>query len=105
MRVVPFPGSSFSDKDQGLDDTKDSDINNIIISPNYGYTDIFSIASNVISMSLIDAGLRTLSATSTPTLGIIQTATPTVTPSLQFSTTPLSDYPNKIFLPFLSKGP
>jgi hypothetical protein len=104
VRVVPFPGSSFSDKDQGIDDTKDSDINHIIISPNYQYTDIISIASNVISMTFIDAGLRTVGATSTPTLGIIQTATPSETPTLQFSATPLPDYPNKIFLPFLSKG-
>lgn len=105
VRVVPFAGSTFTLKDQGADDTKDSDITNNIISLNYGYTDIFTIANNVISISNIDAGLNTVGATSTPTLALIYTATPSKTPTLQFSSTPVPDYPNKIYLPILSNGP
>jgi protocatechuate 3,4-dioxygenase beta subunit len=109
VRMVPFPGSSFSPKDQGVDDTKDSDITNTIISSNYGYTDIFTIASNVISITSFDAGLDYVGSTSTPTLALINTAsptqTPTRTPTLQFSLTPQPDYPNKVFLPILSNGP
>ena len=103
--MIPFAGSTFTAKDQGADDTKDSDINNLLFLSNYGFTDIFTIASNVISISSFDAGLSTVGATSTPTLGLIQTATPTQTPTLQFSSTPVPDYPNKIFLPILSNGP
>mgnify|MGYP002391175582 CR=1 FL=1 len=105
VRVVPFAGSTFTLKDQGADDTKDSDITNNIISLNYGYTDIFTIANNVISISNIDAGLSTVGVTSTPTLALIYTATPSKTPTLQFSTTPIPDYSNKIYLPILSNGP
>jgi hypothetical protein len=105
VRVIPFAGSSFTAKDQGADDTKDSDINNLPFLSNFGFTDIFTIASNVISMTLFDAGLSTVGATSTPTLALIYTATPSKTPTLQFSSTPVPDYPNKIFLPILSNGP
>lgn len=105
VRVVPFVGSSFTLKDQGADETKDSDITYNIISLNYGYTDIFTIASNVISISNIDAGLSTFGATSTPTIALTYTATPSKTPTLQISSTPALDYPNKIFLPILSNGP
>lgn len=105
VRVVPFAGSTFTLKDQGADDTKDSDITNNFISLNYGYTDIFTIANNVISISNIDAGLSTVGVTSTPTLALIYTATPSKTPTLQFSSTPVPDYPNKIYLPILSNEP
>ena len=53
--VMPTVGSAFSPKDQGSD-TQDSDINPS--GTDLGFTDILSIASNVISMSSLDAGLR-----------------------------------------------
>lgn len=88
VRVVPFTGSSFTDKNQGADDTRDSDINDSIFSLNYGFTDIITIASNVISISSIDAGLSTFGAT--------PTSTPTRTP-----TQPI-DYSNEIYLPLVT---
>jgi hypothetical protein len=68
IRVVPFAGSTFSSKDQGADDTKDSDINANILVVHYGFTDILTIATNVISTTIFDAGLTTVGAapTSTP---------------------------------------
>jgi protocatechuate 3,4-dioxygenase beta subunit len=66
IRVVPFAGSSFSPRNQGADDTKDSDIHNNNILLNLGFTDIITIASNVISITSIDAGLSVVGATPTP---------------------------------------
>jgi hypothetical protein len=79
--VAPLPGDyrvrvvllsamdSFSPKDQaGGDDTDDSDINPT--GPNTGFTDVISIASNVISITSIDIGIikfRTATPTRTPT--------------------------------------
>ncbi|HEU5089668.1 MAG TPA: SdrD B-like domain-containing protein, partial [Roseiflexaceae bacterium] len=57
----------FTAKDQG-DDLKDSDINPSGL--NTGYTDVFTLASNVISITRIDAGIvvyRPPTATRTPT--------------------------------------
>ena len=67
VRVVPFSGSSFSPKNQGADDTKDSDINASILSADYGFSDIFTIANNVISTTIYDAGLSIVGPTPTPT--------------------------------------
>ncbi len=70
IRVV-LPGASdqFSPKDQaGGDDTDDSDINPS--GTNTGFTDVISIANNVISISNLDAGIvkfRTATPTRTPT--------------------------------------
>jgi hypothetical protein len=53
--VLPSVNDSFSPKDQGSDDTKDSDIH-----PSgtyFGFTDVVTISSNVISTTLIDVGL------------------------------------------------
>ncbi len=67
--VLPSASDEFSPKDQaGGDDTDDSDINPSGV--NLGFTDIISIASNVISISNIDAGIikfRTATPTRTPT--------------------------------------
>jgi len=67
--VLPGASDAFSPKDQaGGDDQLDSDIN--LSGANFGFTDIISIASNVISMTTIDAGLdiyRTPTPTRTPT--------------------------------------
>ncbi len=67
--VLPSASDQFSPKDQaGGDDTDDSDINPS--GTNLGFTDVISIASNVISMTSIDAGIikfRTATPTRTPT--------------------------------------
>ncbi len=86
VRVVPFSGSSFSPKNQGADDTKDSDINASIFSADYGFSDIFTIATNVISTTIYDAGLSivgpTLTPTRTPTPVPGNTSTPSPTPGI-----------------------
>jgi hypothetical protein len=92
LRVIPFAGSSFSPKNQGADDTKDSDITNLVILPNYGFSDVFTIASNVISTTIMDAGLTTVGPSPTPT----KTPTPgTPTPGI-----PLDQ---KIYLPHITR--
>ena len=63
--VLPNMSDSFSPKNQaGGDDTLDSDINPS--GPDIGFTDIFNIASNVISTTLYDAGIIVF-RTPTPT--------------------------------------
>lgn len=64
MRFVPPMGSSFTLKDIGSD-TADSDVNPSGV--NLGFTDVINIASNVISISNIDAGLKVVGASPTPT--------------------------------------
>jgi hypothetical protein len=68
IRVLLKPGDQYTAKDQGSDDTRDSDINS---SGTYaGFTDIISIAPNVISITSLDAGLivfKTPTPTRTPT--------------------------------------
>lgn len=99
VRVVPPKGSVFSPKNQGADDTKDSDItpNNLLL--NLGYTDIFSIASNVISITSIDAGLSTVGAIPTATLTFTPTPKPANTPTP--TPTPTQPLPGswKLFVP------
>ncbi len=67
--VLPSASDSFSPKNlAGGDDTKDSDINPS--GGDSGFTDIFTIASNVISTTIYDAGIikfRTATPTRTPT--------------------------------------
>lgn len=63
IRVLLPPGSLFAPKDVGSDLT-DSDINPSGASA--GFTDTIVIASNVISMTSIDAGLISVDATPTP---------------------------------------
>lgn len=55
LRVVTPQGFTLSPKDQGGSDTTDSDFNT---SGAIGFTDIYTIASNVLSISSIDAGMR-----------------------------------------------
>ena len=63
--VLPTLLDNFSPKDQaGGDDTDDSDINPT--GTDIGFTDVFNIASNVISMSHMDAGILRF-RTPTPT--------------------------------------
>ncbi len=99
VRVVPFAGSSFSPKNQGADDTKDSDINTSNILLAYGFTDIFTIANNVISTTIFDAGLDIVGPTSTPTRTPTLTPSPTNTPTAP--ATPVGNI--KVYLPLIRR--
>jgi hypothetical protein len=69
LRVLLPAGASFSGKDlAGGDDQLDSDFNPT--GTNFGFTDIFTIASNVISTTIFDAGIL-----------VFKTPTPTRTPT------------------------
>jgi len=87
IRVIKPAGSSYSPTDQGANDNLDSDILSNIFLLTYGYTTTISIASNVISISNIDAGLMNVSPSPTPTL------TPT--------RTPIPESWSDVFLPLL----
>jgi hypothetical protein len=76
IRVLLPTGASFTLKDQGAD-TTDSDINGS--GPDTGFTDVFTIASNVISITTKDAGLINVQPTATPTNTATATATNTPT--------------------------
>lgn len=105
VRVIRPAGASFSPKDQGGDDTRDSDINTNIISSNFGFTDVRTIASNVISISSIDAGLTgtfatpTFSATASPT----PSATPSPTGTPTGALTPQPVVLHSIYLPHITR--
>lgn len=82
VRVLPLPGASFTTKDSlAATDQTDSDFNQIGI--NAGFTDIYDFASNLISITTIDAGLVNVPASFTPTATTtpIVTNTPTTTPT------------------------
>ena len=83
-------GEAFSPKNQaGGDDLEDSDINPS--GGDFGFTDVFTIASNVISTTIHDAGLSTVivpSPTPTPTPDPSVTPTPTATPGPSVTPTP-----------------
>ena len=82
IRVLLPTGASFTLANQGLSDTSDSDINPTGI--NAGFTDTITIASNVISITSLDAGLLNY---------VPPTATVTPTPPALMS--------NPIFIPFI----
>lgn len=63
IHFLPPMGSSFSPKDQGANDEKDSDANPT--GSHKGYTDIFSLTSNTSILS-IDAGLTVVGVNPTP---------------------------------------
>lgn len=84
IRVLLPTGASFTLANQGVDDLKDSDINSTGI--NFGFTNTITIASNVISITSIDAGLLNY---------VPPTATVTPTPPA------LMSYP--IFVPFIRR--
>jgi hypothetical protein len=77
VRVLAPVGASFTLKDQGAD-TLDSDFNPGGV--NSGFTDVYTLASNVISITSIDAGLINVPPTPTPTLTFTP-STPTATPT------------------------
>lgn len=83
VRVLlpPVPGVAFTVKDAVGTETTDSDINQVGL--NYGFTDEFNLASNVISTVIYDAGLTGFT-TFTPT----PTSTPTATATTASSITP-----------------
>ena len=88
MRVVlPSAGDQFSPKDNAAaGDQLDSDINPSGTS--LGFTDIYTFASNVISITSIDAGLKTVSPTRTPTATRTSTRTHTPSPTATRTLTP-----------------
>lgn len=96
VRVIAPAGASFSPVNQGADDTKDSDINPTGV--NFSFTNTYTFASNLISITSIDAGLTNVVATATPTATdpSAATATPTATPS---GTPPSGGGGQKVFLP------
>jgi 5-hydroxyisourate hydrolase-like protein (transthyretin family) len=87
VRVLKFyAGDQFSPKNASVDDTLDSDINPS--GADAGFTDIYNFASNLISITSIDAGFSYLAPTPTPTLTPSRTPTipaPNAPPALNFS--------------------
>jgi hypothetical protein len=86
IRVLLPAGASFAPKDAGADDLKDSDINRLIIVSSFGFSDVFTLASNVISTTIYDAGLINVPATPIPSAtppGSTPTSTVTATPGVQ----------------------
>ncbi len=78
--VLPSAGDQFSQKDNAAaGDTLDSDINPSGTS--LGFTDVYTFASNLISITTIDAGLKSVSPTRTPTATATRTRTPTPSPT------------------------
>jgi SdrD B-like domain len=55
VRVLPPPGALFSPKNAAADDLVDSDVNTVGV--NAGFTDVYTFAPNLISITSIDAGL------------------------------------------------
>jgi SdrD B-like domain len=66
--VLPWAGADFTTKNSGADDSKDSDFN--VGGADWGFTDIFNLANNVISTTIYDAGLLDpIAPTPTATVG------------------------------------
>ena len=96
--VLPSAGDQFSPKDNAAaGDTLDSDVNPSGI--DLGFTDIYTFASNLISITSIDAGLSNVSPTRTPTA----TATRTQTPIPTSTPTPLSAPGQILYLPLIRR--
>lgn len=88
IRVIIPGGVSFSPKDQGANDQADSDINPS--GPDAGFSDAFTLASNVISTTVYDVGLVNAPAsfpTPSPT-ATMPSPTPTLTLSPTLTLTP-----------------
>ncbi len=101
IRVVLPPGASFAPKDAGADDQKDSDINRLLIVNTFGFSDVFTLASNVISTTIYDAGLINVPATATPTNtpATTPTNTPTTTPTSAPTSVGSAGLPVRAYLP------
>lgn len=72
VRVLLPAGASFTILDAGVNDQTDSDLNPT--GTNFGFTDVYTFGSNLISITTIDAGLLNVQPTATPT----RTPTPPV---------------------------
>ena len=95
VRVLLPGGAGFAPKDVGGSDLADSDINASGI--DFGFTDVFTLASNVISISSKDAGLIHVPATPTATATRTPTATATRTPTATLTgASPLSP---RVYIP------
>jgi hypothetical protein len=93
VRIILPAGMSFTGENAGANDQVDSDINNNLLLLTYGFTDVYDFASNLISITTIDAGLLNVPAdwptatpfiptsTQTPTSTPTPSHTPTLTPS------------------------
>ena len=102
--VLPVINDQFSPKDNAAaGDTADSDINPS--GANLGFTDIYTFASNLISITSIDAGIIKAPVTSTPTSTRTPsvTRTPTRTPSVtpRMSRTPGFTLTQRDYLPLI----
>ena len=97
--VLPSVGDQFSPKDNAAaGDTLDSDVNPSGI--DLGFTDIFTLASNLISTTIIDAGLNTVSPTRTPTA---YAHPDTLHPAQPATPTPLSAPGQIVYLPLIRR--
>ncbi len=104
LRVLLGIGSSFAPKDAGIaTDQTDSDCNTAGI--NLGYTDVFNIASNVISTVIYDCGLRGpyFAATATTQPTSTPTPTPTGTPTVEVEETVVAAPENQIYVPIVMR--
>ncbi|MBL8055311.1 MAG: hypothetical protein JNK29_01370 [Anaerolineales bacterium] len=98
--ILPSAGASFSPKDQaGGNDLQDSDINTG--APDLGFTSIYSFASNLISITTIDAGLVN-APTATPTFTPTRTPTPSQTPTPPPSATAPA-LSHRLFMPVIQR--
>ncbi len=96
IRVVLPAGASFTLKDQGAN-TSDSDINPSGL--DFGFTDIFNIAPNVISTPVWDAGLVNVQPSPTPSPTRTPTATTAPTRTATATGTPVS----RVRLPIIKR--
>lgn len=102
VRVLLGIGSSFAPKNAGIaTDQTDSDCNTDGV--NLGFTDVFNIASNVISTVIYDCGLRGpyTAATATMQPTSTSTPTPTATPTLDADITVVPPPENEVNLPIV----
>ncbi|HEY0604819.1 MAG TPA: SdrD B-like domain-containing protein [Herpetosiphonaceae bacterium] len=82
VRVLLPTGASFTTLDAGVNDQIDSDINPT--GTNFGFTNVYTFGSNLISITTIDAGLLNVEPSPTPEF----TSTPTRTPTATLTRTP-----------------
>ncbi len=110
VRVLlpPVTGVAFTLKGAVADDQKDSDINQAGL--NYGFSDVITLASNLISTTIHDAGLiaytpftPTPTITNTPTVTNTPTITNTPTVTITLVADPLGSSPNRQLLPMMQR--
>ena len=98
--VLPSAGDQFSPKDNAAaGDTLDSDINPS--GADFGFTGIYTFGANLISITSIDAGLKDVSPTRTPTATATRTLTPPTGPTATRTRTPLSVSGHAVYLPLV----